>query len=365
MYPAASAAPTGHASTSSASILPPDVRNNSVTMPSTSTPQADHKPHLPPAAKPVVPVKSTTAPPKAKAPQAPVQNAPSAIPARMHQPSVQSNAQGVMSSPRPETAQSAAYFSEMDESFLDGIELDAAQYAAESSPKEIQQAPGRYEDRCCDNALFGLSGLPHRAMSAAPQPAITRSTVPSAVVSAPPQRLSNAQPAPAPAAFNNRPKPVPQQTSRPQQQQQQPSRQPQHTARPNQPAQRPSFAIDQSRSAPVTNAQARQRAVPGGALPSVNVATNRNAPDATNIEAVIAIGAKAAPELGHFAGGGFASARGVKRMAGEGFVKHGCHTLHCSISRRDENQPTEGQILSPARKGNVMDEGNKRPRIAS
>lgn len=335
MYPAASAAPTGHASTSAASILPPDVRNNSVTMPSTSTPQADHKPHLPPAARPVVPGKSTTAPPKAQAPQAPVQNAPSTIPARVHQPSLQSNAQRVMPSPRPETAQSAAYFSEMDESFLDGIELDAAQYAAESSPKEIQQAPSRYEDRCCDYALFQLSGLPHRAMSTAPQPAISRSTVPSAIVSAPPQRLSNAQH--ASAAYNNRPNPVPpQQTSRPPPQQQQPSRQAQHTARPNQPAQRPPFAIDQSRSAPVTNAQARQRAVPGGALPSVNVATNRNAPDTTNIEAVIAIGAKAAPELGHFAGGGFASARGVKRMAGEGFVKrvYQCFALLNLLQRR-------------------------------
>lgn len=149
-------------------------------------------------------------------------------------------------------------------------------------------------------------------MPSAQNPAASRAP---AAVSAP-QRQQN-----APSAPNARPKPAqPQQANRAPQQQ--PSRPNQQQYRPNQPAQRPPLSIDQSRSAPVTNAQARQRAIPGGTLPSVNVATGRNAPESTNIEDVIAIGAKAAPELGHFAGGGFASARGVKRMAGEGSVKH-------------------------------------------
>lgn len=148
MYPAASPAPTNHASTSSASILPSDMSNNNLAVPSTSTPQQPRKgPPLPVAgAKPASAPIPRPAQPRPQ--QGHVQNPPSAVPARLQQSNAQSythlNAQKPATPVRPETAQSAAYFSDMDESLLDGIELDAAQYEAETSPKEVQQAPPRY-----------------------------------------------------------------------------------------------------------------------------------------------------------------------------------------------------------------------------
>jgi hypothetical protein len=74
------------------------------------------------------------------------------------------------------------------------------------------------------------------------------------------------------------------------------------------------FAIDQSRSAPVSKAQLQARSGVGpGQLPTLALRGNPTA----DLDAVAAIGAKAVPELGEFVGGGFASARGLKRQQPE------------------------------------------------
>jgi hypothetical protein len=72
-------------------------------------------------------------------------------------------------------------------------------------------------------------------------------------------------------------------------------------------------AIDQTRSAPVSKAQLHARAaLQPGQLPTMDLRGN---PTHT-IEAVAAIGAMAVPEIGDF-GGGFSSARGLKRQQPE------------------------------------------------
>jgi len=215
---------------------------------------------------------------------------------------------------RPVTAETE--FGDMDESFLNDIELDATAdaYSARSSPSHQIVSDAQNVNQNQPNQ----QNMHNRNQST--------SNIPANAQQRPGMAPNNHRPTNA----QNRQQSIVNQNVAPQQpeyNQQQQNRRPPPVARPqivNANAQQPparTFTIDQSRSAPVTNAQVRSSrpsTVQGGTLPSLNVGSSNRAQSvaepAPDIAQLAAIGAKAAPELGSF-GGGFASARGVKRVS--------------------------------------------------